>query len=143
MHIRAISIGVGVSLLLTAVMLPLVKTGISPLPAPLGVAFANTFLGSVPFVIGLLFHVVYVTFWSYVYIRFFIPPNEFLRAALLAFILWLAVLFVFFPYVGWGIAGLSQGVPVLVASFVSHALFAVFLWALAHFAPNIDPVKLQ
>lgn len=146
MHIRAIGIGIGVSLLLTAVMLPLVKTGISPLPQPLGAAFANMLLGNVPIVIGILFHVVYVTFWSYIYVLFFIPPNTFLRAATLAFVLWLITLFIFLPAVGWGVAGLSLGMPAIVATFVSHTLFAVFLWLSARFAASrpgdsIDPVK--
>ena len=60
---KAIGVGIATAILLSAVMVPALKLGLSPLPKPLGLAFAETILGnSLPLPIGLLFHVAYVTF---------------------------------------------------------------------------------
>jgi hypothetical protein len=53
-------------------MVPALRLGISSLPKPLGLAFAETVLGSpLPLPVGLLFHVAYVTAWSVVYVALF------------------------------------------------------------------------
>ena len=90
--LRAIGIGVGVSLLTALIMVLLSKSGASPLPKPLGLAFAETLLGrTLPLPAGLAFHTVYVTFWSAVFLRFF-PRRNIKSALLLALGLWLIVL---------------------------------------------------
>jgi hypothetical protein len=56
--LKAIGIGSATALLLSAVMVPALRFGISPLPKPLGLAFAETVLGgALPLPVGLLFHV--------------------------------------------------------------------------------------
>jgi len=128
--LRAIGIGIGVSLLTALIMVPLMKSGISPLPKPLGLAFAETLLHrTLPLPVGLVFHTAYVTFWSVVYVCFFSRRNI-KTALLLALGLWLFVLAVFFPIVGWGFAGLSVSAKLIPASFMPHLLFGLFLWAL-------------
>jgi len=128
--LRAIGIGIGVSLLTALIMVPLMKSGISPLPKPLGLAFAETLLHrTLPLPVGLVFHTAYVTFWSVVYVCFF-PRRNIKTALLLALGLWLIVLAVFFPIVGWGFAGLSVSAKLIPASFMPHLLFGLFLWAL-------------
>ena len=68
--LRAIGIGILVSALTAAVMLALTAAGVSPFPKPPSLAFAETALGrTLPLPIGLLFHTVYVTFWSVI-----LPP---------------------------------------------------------------------
>jgi hypothetical protein len=47
----------------------------------------------------------------------------------------LTILVVFFPIVGWGIAGLNISPKLIPASFVPHVLFGVFLWALDKYVP--------
>ena len=70
--VKAIGIGIATALLLSAVMVPALRFGISPLPKPLGLAFAETLLGrSLPLPVGLLFHIAYVTFWAAVYVALF------------------------------------------------------------------------
>jgi hypothetical protein len=129
--LKAIGIGIGTALLLSAVMVPALRLGISPLPKPLGLAFAETVLGGpLPLPVGLLFHVAYVTVWSVVYVAMFRNALTFGNALLLGLFLWLLVLFVFFPVVGWGILGLSVTPKLIVAALVPHLLFAVFLWIL-------------
>ncbi len=131
---KAIGVGVAAAVLLSAVMVPAFKLGVSPLPKPLGLAFAETLLGrSLPLPVGLLFHVVYVTFWAVIYVVVFRARRTLVSALLLGLGLWLIVLVVFFPVVGWGFLGLSVGPKLIVASLVPHLLFAVFLWGLCRF----------
>jgi hypothetical protein len=71
-----------------------------------------------------------VTAWSVVYVALFRHALTLINALLLGLVLWLLVLFVFFPIVGWGVLGLAVTPRLIVASLVPHLLFAVFLWAL-------------
>lgn len=128
---KAAGIGVITALLLTAIMVPMMKLGVSPFPKPLGLAFAETVIGkALPLPVGLLFHVAYVTFWSVVYVMLFKGRLTFLNALWLGLALWVGVLVVFFPVVGWGFLGLEISPKLIVASLVPHVLFAVFLWGL-------------
>jgi hypothetical protein len=107
------------------------SAGFSPLPEPLRLAFADTVLGRpMPLPIGLLFHIVYVTAWSVACVVLFRHTLTLVNALLLGLFLWLLVLFVFFPIVGWGVLGLAVSPKLIVASFVPLLLFAVFLWVL-------------
>ena len=133
--LKAIGIGIATALLLSAVMVPALRLGISPLPKPLGLAFAETLLGrSLPLPVGLLFHIAYVTFWTVVYVALFRHALTFGNALLLGLLLWLLVLGVFFPVVGWGFLGLAVGPQLIAASLVPHLLFAVFVWGLSRIA---------
>ena len=86
--LKAIGIGIGTALLLSAAMVPALRFGISPLPKPLGLAFAETVLGrSLPLPVGLLFHVAYVTAWSVVYAALFRHALTFVNALLLGLVL--------------------------------------------------------
>ncbi len=138
---KAIGVGVGTAVLLSAVMVPAFKLGISPLPKPLGLAFAETLLGrSLPLPVGLLFHVAYVTFWAVFYVAVLRAHRPLVSALLLGLALWLIVIVIFFPVVGWGYLGLGVGPQLIVASLVPHLLFAGFLWGLCRFAfrPQAD-----
>lgn len=128
---KAIGIGVVTAILLSAVMVPASKLGISPLPKPVGLAFAETVLGRpMPLPVGLLFHVAYVTFWSVAFVYLFRDALTLRNALMLGLILWVLALVVFFPVVGWGLLGLAVSPKLIVASLVPHALFALFLWGL-------------
>ena len=103
--------------------------------SPLGLAFAETVLGrALPLPVGLLFHVVYVAFWSIAYVHLFRDDLSLTRALMLAGALWIAVLVVFYPIVGWGFLGLGISPKLIVAALVPHCLFAVFLWGLCRIA---------
>ena len=129
--LKAFAAGISTAILLSVVMVPALKLGISPLPKPLGLAFAETVVGRpLPLPVGLLFHVAYVTFWSVAFVVVFRNSLSFGKALLLALVLWIGVLVVFFPVVGWGFLGLGVSPKLMVASFVPHLLFAVFLWGL-------------
>jgi hypothetical protein len=129
--LKALGVGIATAILLSAVMVPALKLGISPLPKPLGLAFAETVRGRpLPLPAGLLFHIAYVTFWSVAFVALFKNDLSFRRALLLALVLWIGVLVLFFPFVGWGFLGLGISPKLIVASLVPHLLFAAFLWGL-------------
>lgn len=135
--LKAVGVGIVTAILLSAVMVPALKLGVSPLPEPLGLAFAETVLGrQLPLPVGLAFHVAYVTFWSVAFVVFFRDRLVFRDALLLGLGLWVLVLVVFFPVVGWGFLGLAVSPKLIVASLVPHVLFAVFLWGLCRIAFN-------
>ncbi len=84
--------------------------------------------------VGLLFHVAYVTFWALAYVMVFRDRLTFLNALWLGLALWVVILVVFFPVVGWGFLGLAISPKLIPPSLVPHVLFAVFLWALCRIA---------
>lgn len=115
--------------------MPAIKFGLSPMPKPLVLAFAETILGRpLPLPVGLLFHVAYVTFWSVAFVVLFRDRLTLRNALLLGLVLWALVLAIFFPVVGWGFLGLSVGPKLIVSSLVPHVLFALFLWGLYRMA---------
>ena len=67
--------------------------------------------------------------FSMIYVGLFRDALTFLRALGLAAALWLVVLVLFFPVVGWAFLGLAVAPNLVVASAVPHLLFAIFLWA--------------
>lgn len=128
---RALGIGILNAVLLSAIMVPAFMLGISPFPQPPSLAFAQTVMSRpLPMPVGLLFHVAYVTFWSLVFIVTTYPRTTLLRALSLAAVLWIVILVVFFPINGWGLLGLGVGPRLIVASFLPHLLFGLFLWSL-------------
>lgn len=133
---RGVGIGVAVAILTAIVMVALLKAGVSPFPEPPSLAFAETLLGrELPLPVGLLFHTLYVTFWSVVFVRFF-PRRDLKWALALAGALWLVILVVFFPIVGWGFGGLQVSPKLIPASFLPHLLFGLFLWGLDRYLPR-------
>lgn len=129
---RALGVGVINAVLLSAVMVPVNLAGVSPMPEPPSLAFAETLLGmSLPLPVGLLFHVAYVTLWSVLFVAVAYPNLAFGRALALGLALWLVALVIFFPVIGWGVLGLGVSPALIVASLVPHLLFAVFLWGVA------------
>src|SRR3546814_11621108 len=70
--LRAIGIGVLVSIITAAVMVTLTAAGLSPFPEPPSLAFAQTVIGrDLPLPVGLLFPTVHVTFWVAIFVRYF------------------------------------------------------------------------
>lgn len=134
--LRAIGIGVAVAILTAIIMVTLLKAGMSPFPKPPSLAFAETLVGrGLPMPVGLLFHVAYVTFWSVVFVQFF-PRRNLATALALAGVLWLVILAVFFPIVGWGFAGLHISPKLIPASLLPHLLFGLFVWGLNKYLPG-------
>ena len=144
---KVFGIGIGVAALTAVFMTVGLKMGISPLPRSLGLAFAETVLGRpLPLPVGLLFHTVWVTAFTALYVVLFRDTLTFVRALLLGIALWLFVLVFFFPVVGWGFLGLAISPKLIVGAAVPHLLFAVFLWGLCRLAfdtPDAQMFKTQ
>jgi hypothetical protein len=129
--LKAVGIGIATALILSAIMIPAFHAGLPPMPKPPILAFAEAILGpGLPLPVGLLLHVIYVTFWSIAFIALFRARLTFLRAAALALALWVVALVAFFPINGWGLLGLGIGPTLIPAALVPHVLFAVVLWGL-------------
>lgn len=128
---KAVGVGVVTAILLSIIAIAGQVSGMSPMPEPLGLAFAQLLLGDVPLPVGLFFHVVYVTFWTVAYVALFRTDLSLLNALGLGLFLWVLVLIGFFPLVGWGFFGLQVGPQLIVASLVPHILFSLFIWALS------------
>lgn len=128
---RGIGLGVVNGILLSLIMVPAFLAGIPPMPEPPSLAFARALFGpGVPMPVGLLFHLVYVTFWSAIWVAWDHPRLRFATAAGLAAVLWIVALVVFFPINGWGLLGLAVSPKLIPAALVPHVLFALFLWGL-------------
>ena len=137
--LKALGIGVLTAILLSAIMVPAFELGIAPLPEPPSLALAKLLLGAnTPLPVGLLFHVAYVTFWSVVYVSVFRDRLTFLNALWLGLALWIVILVVFFPLLGWGFFGLAISPKLIPASFVPHLLFAVVLWGLCRWGFKVE-----
>lgn len=138
---RAIGVGIGVAILTAAVMVTTLKSGVSPLPKPLGLGFAETVLGrALPLPVGLLFHTAWVTAFSVIYVGLFRDALTVARALMLGGLLWVLALVFFFPLVGWGFLGLAVTPKLIVAAAVPHLLFAIFLWGLCKLAFRPRPL---
>lgn len=133
--LKALAVGIVNGLLLSAVMVPLFISGISPFPKPVGLAFAEMLMGrTLPLPVGLVFHLAYVAAWSMAFVVFLRDSLTLRNALLLALALWIGALVVFFPVIGWGLFGLGISPKLVVASFIPHLLFGVFLWGLCRMA---------
>jgi hypothetical protein len=129
---KTAGVGIAVAALTAGFMFFGMKTGISPFPEPVGLAFAETAFGTtLPLPIGLLFHLAWVMLFTVVYVVLFRDALTFTRAFWLAFALWVLALVFFFPIVGWGFLGLAISPKLIVAAAVPHLLFAIFLWGLS------------
>ncbi len=129
---KALGLGIANGVVLSVIMIAMKQMGVSPLPKPLGLAFAETLTGrTLPLPVGLLFHLAYVTVWSMAFVVLFRDSLSLRNALLLALALWIGVLVVFFPIVGWGMFGLAIGPMLIPGSFMPHLLFGLFLWGLA------------
>lgn len=128
---RGVVLGLVNGILLSLIMVPAFRAGIPPIPRPPSLVFAETLFGrALPLPVGLLFHLVYVAFWSTVWVAWDHPRLRFVTALALGLALWVVALVVFFPINGWGLLGLGIGPQLIPAALVPHLLFVVFLWGL-------------
>ena len=129
---KAVVVGITTGAILALLNIIALKSQLSPLPKPLGLAFAETVFGrQLPLPVGLLFHLAWVTLFSIVYAVLWRDSLTLKNAVILAAALWLLAVVVFFPIVGWGVLGLAVSPKLIIPVTVSHLLFAMILWGLS------------
>jgi len=139
--LKAIGVGVLAGVILSGLIVATSKTGVSPLPKPLCVAFMEAALHQpLTLASGLAFHVLWVVFWSFYYVFLFWNDLTLIAAFGFALVLWLLAMLFFFPAVGWGFFGRKVGALSVVDSIVSHSLFAVVIWALNRWVFGLRPI---
>ena len=129
--LKALGLGVVIALILSAVSMAARQAGLTPLPAPVALAFAETLLGapSLPPAVGILFHTVWVTVMTAGFVAASREALTWPRALGFGLALWLLALAVFFPIIGWGVAGLAIGPQLIVGALVPHLIYAALLWS--------------
>lgn len=128
---KAAGLGLLNGIALAIIMVVALNSGVSPLPKPLALAFVDTLTGqNMPLPLGLMFHLAYVTFWTMVYAAWAYPRFNLGKALAIGLALWVFLLVVFLPVVGWGFLGLAVGPKLIVVFLINHLLFAGFAWAL-------------
>lgn len=130
---KALIIEIGTGLILAVLNVLALKSHLSPLPKPLGLA--EKLLGrSLPLPMGFLFHLAWVTIFSFAYVVLWRDRLTLRHALALAGFLWPTAVLVFFPIVGWGLFGLNVSPALIVPVAVSHLIFATILWAFGRLA---------
>ncbi|EBA01258.1 hypothetical protein [Marinobacter sp. ELB17] len=139
--LKVIGVGFVTAIIAAVLMLVAIKNGISPLPEPLGLAFAESIFGTtLPLPVGFVFHAVWVIFWTLVYVRLS-PAIRFIPALYLAAALWLSALVIFMPIADWGFLGLAVTPKLIVAAIIPHLVFAVLIWGGCRLVGAAEPVR--
>lgn len=128
--LKALGLGIVISLILAAVSVAMRQTGMTPLPAPPALLFAETVLATSPLppAVGILFHTVWVTGLTAGFIAASRHDLSFVRALGFGLALWVVALVVFFPIIGWGFLGLAIGPQLIVGALGPHVLYGILLW---------------
>jgi hypothetical protein len=128
--LKAVGLGIVISLILAGIGIAMQRTGATPLPAPPALLFAQTILGTAPLppAVGILFHTVWTTVMTAGFVAASADKLSFPRALGFGLALWLVALVVFFPIIGWGVFGLAVGPQLIVGALVPHLIYAVLLW---------------
>ena len=139
--LKALGAGVLAGLVLSGLVVAAFRTGISPLPKPLCVAFMEAALHQpLALASGLASNVLWVAFWSFYYVFVFWRDLTLIGAFGFALILWLLVISFFFPAVGWGFFGRKLGPLAIVDATVSHFLFALVIWGVNLWVFGLGPI---
>jgi len=139
--LKAIGVGFFTAVIAAVLMLIAIRNGISPLPEPLGLAFAESLFGTtLPLPVGFVFHAAWVIFWTLIYVRLS-PAIRFWPALLLATALWVSALVIFMPIAGWGFLGLAVTPKLIVAAIIPHLIFAVLIWGGCRLLGTAQPAR--
>jgi hypothetical protein len=141
---RAVVFGIAVALSLSTLILVAKTTKVSPLPAPLGVAFTHWLFGShlserslLP--VGLALHVGWVTSATVAYVVLFRRRLTLVNALLVAATMWLVANLVFVPLIGWGVFASAQGGKVIATIALTHLVYALFVWVICRSGMDAHP----
>lgn len=131
---RGFGWGVVATVVMSALMILSIVTGVSPMPRPIPVAiFGRLTGGGLPqpliIVLAVGAHLAYGGFWAGVL------ASRARRVSLaggvaLGVFLWLLMQLFVLPYLGWGLFGVAQTPKIAVATLVLHLVYGLTLGAL-------------
>ncbi|MFB6258506.1 MAG: hypothetical protein ABEH38_07415 [Flavobacteriales bacterium] len=113
------------------------KTGIAPFEIPPSAAFLKSLnLPAMP--LALIGHFLYGAFWSIVFVALFKGSAGLGKGILLSIVLWLVMMLVISPIIGWGVFGagespsdpalhLDPGPKYMVVTLVLHLLYGLLV----------------
>lgn len=134
--LKAAGVGALAALVMFILMKVGIQTGNAPFEVPPSAAFLKT-LGmlDIPLPLALIAHFGYGIFWSIVLVAIFREHTDLVRGLGLAFVLWLGMMLIHSPLIGWGVFGMADtsqlpedlqlGSPVkyIVATLILHAVY--------------------
>ncbi len=125
--------GVGATVVMAAVMIAGVATGVSPMPRPIPVALVARTLGMLPMPallgLGLLAHLSYGAGAGAVFAGLTRRASV-LTGLVYGVALWLLMDLVWLPYLGWGLFGTSITPAIAVATLGLHLVYGATLGGL-------------
>ena len=125
---KALLAGLATALATVMAILPLFWFDVILMPEPPSQAFAEKLLGPVPAVVGVLFHIAYVTLVASGFLVAVHPRPRIWAIAGWSLGLWCIAMVSFFPIIGWGVAGGSVPSSVAMGALGPHLMFGIFLW---------------
>jgi hypothetical protein len=136
--IKSAVVGAVGSLVMFAIMKPLIGAGVAPFQVPPSAAALKTFgLPMKP--LALVAHFGYGIFWSVVLVALFKESTNVLKGLGLAGVLWLGMMLVHSPMIGWGVFGTADtsGLPevlqlgstmkYVVSTFLLHVVYGLVI----------------
>lgn len=136
--VKAAVVGALGSLVMFAIMMPLIKSGVAPFNLPPSAAALKA-LGLPTQPLALLAHFGYGMFWSVVLVALFREQTNLAKGLGLAGFLWLFMMLVHSPMIGWGVFGtadtsglpevlqLGSTVKYVVATLVLHLVYGIII----------------
>lgn len=105
-----------------------IRSGVAPFGLPPSAAFLES-IGIQPMPLGPIVHFVYAIFWSIVLVAIFQQRTNITKGLGLALILWLIMMVIYSPIIGWGIFGANLGNPgmYVIATLVLHAIYGLIV----------------
>ena len=127
--------GVLATVVMSAIMIAGVLTGLSPMPKPIPAAIVGKLLGpglAKPALIGLaaVLHLAYGGFWAAL-LAAATQRVTVWKGLGLGVTLWLLMQVAVLPWLGWGLFGVGQTPKIAVATLVLHLVYGATLGALA------------
>lgn len=119
----------------------IIKTGVAPFNLPPSAAFLMK-IGLPAQPLGLVVHFVYGMFWSVVLITLFKGETDVRKGIGLALVLWLVMMVVFSPIIGWGFFGfggaghqlspddplyLGMAIKYLIGTLILHLVYGAII----------------
>ena len=139
--LKSAVVGAVGSLVMAAIMIPLIQSGIAPFNLPPSAAALKA-LGIPAQPLGMVVHLGYGVFWSVVLVALFREQTNLTKGLGLAGVLWLFMMLVHSPMIGWGVFGtadmpdqpeilqLGSTPKYIISTFLLHVIYGAIIGTL-------------